>query len=88
MPKKNKIRFTTYDSYIHYTTPWACGPLGPLAISPNPISAAGSIRSKPCFCIELLILTNGGFETRVGSLNNTRRTRSRILLSFRRNQWG
>ena len=28
--------------------PWVCGPLGLLAMSPNPNSAAGSIRSKPC----------------------------------------
>ena len=28
--------------------PWACGPLGLIAMSPNPISAAGAIRSQPC----------------------------------------
>ena len=31
--------------------PWACGPLGLIAMSPNPISAAGAIRSQPCFWI-------------------------------------
>ena len=28
---------------------WASGPLGLHAMSPNPNSAAGSIRSQPCF---------------------------------------
>ena len=33
---------------------WACGPVGLLAMPPNPISAAGAIRSQPCLIADII----------------------------------
>ena len=43
-------------------SPLACGPMGLIAMSLNPMSAAGAIRSQPCWvCLEVDLETYGVF---------------------------
>ena len=65
---------TLYHEVQSFKFPCACGPLGLLAIAPNPISAAGSNMSKPCLCCVCLLKYIWLFGSCVGTLLLPRRT--------------